>query len=177
MTVPSRSPAFASQSARRRKEGREGADAGRERLRKTFLLIDAEHGPKDTDRQLVSLLRGNGVAHEVVVSKIDKLLLPSARSGAVAMSRNLGRLQALYADVRRRLYDREDLTHGGGGGGGVLPDMLTCSAERAWPPGSGCKIGIDNLRWAVLTATGLDCDVDGRRQVIDYEVQAEDEEP
>lgn len=119
------------------------------------------------------MLRGNGVAYEVVVSKIDKILLPSAKSGAVAMSRNLGRLPALYEDIRRRLYDREELARASGG---VLPDMLTCSAERAWPQGSGCKIGIDNLRWAVLTATGLDCDVDGRRQVIDFEVQAEDED-
>lgn len=142
-----------------------------DRLRKTFLLIDAEHGPKATDRQIAALLRSNGIAHEIVLSKIDKLLLPSGKSGAPAMERNLARLPALFADVHGRLYGDEDLRRGA-----AMADLLTCSSERDWPLGSGRKIGVDNLRWAVLAAAGLDCDADGQRRVMEYELQVEDVE-
>ena len=39
--------------------------------------------------------------------------------------------------------------------------------------GSGRKMGIENLRWAVLRAVGLECDAHGNKRVVDVGVQQE----
>lgn len=126
---------------------------------------------------MAALLRANGVAHDVLVSKIDKLLLPSGGSGAVAMARNIAKLGPLCDRIRMELYP--DAIQGGPSGDKrrgrqrrpPATDVLTCSAEKAWPAGSGKKIGLDNLRWAVLAAAGLDCDADGKRTGLKLHVQ------
>lgn len=53
----------------------------------------------------------------------------------------------------------------------LTADVLACSAEAAWPVGSGRKVGVENLRWAVLSAAGLDCDEDGVRRAMEVNVE------
>jgi GTP-binding protein len=46
--------------------------AGRQTLRRVFLLIDARHGLKPVDREIMSLLDTAGVVYQAVLTKIDK---------------------------------------------------------------------------------------------------------
>lgn len=58
-----------------------------------------------------------------------------------------------------------------GEGLSALGDVLGCSAEVAWPRGNGEKMGINELRWAVLQAVGLDCDENGRMRNLAFDLQ------
>jgi len=51
----------------------------RKQLRRAFLLVDAEHGLKSSDISLLLHLRQQGVPHQVILSKADKLLYPGAK--------------------------------------------------------------------------------------------------
>lgn len=46
---------------------------GRASLRRTFLLIDARHGIKDVDAEIMDLLDETAVSYQVVLTKIDKV--------------------------------------------------------------------------------------------------------
>ena len=46
--------------------------AGRPTLRRTFVLIDARHGVKDVDHEIMALLDRAAVTFEVVLTKADK---------------------------------------------------------------------------------------------------------
>ena len=46
---------------------------GRASLRRTFLLIDARHGIKDVDAEIMDLLDQTAVSYQVVLTKIDKV--------------------------------------------------------------------------------------------------------
>lgn len=45
---------------------------GRENLRRLLLLVDARHGLKDSDRALMELMDGAGLAYAIVLTKCDK---------------------------------------------------------------------------------------------------------
>jgi GTP-binding protein len=47
--------------------------AGRRTLLRVFLLIDARHGPKPADGEIMSLLDGAAVSYQVVLTKADKI--------------------------------------------------------------------------------------------------------
>lgn len=47
--------------------------SGRATLRRVFLLIDARHGPKAVDEEIMELLGTSAVTFQVVLTKIDKL--------------------------------------------------------------------------------------------------------
>jgi len=47
--------------------------SGRVSLRRIFLLIDARHGPKQVDDEIMSLLDSCAVTFQVVLTKIDKI--------------------------------------------------------------------------------------------------------
>ena len=46
--------------------------AGRATLRRAFVLIDARHGPKPVDGEIMDLLDGAAVGYQVVLTKTDK---------------------------------------------------------------------------------------------------------
>lgn len=46
---------------------------GRPTLKRTLLLIDARHGIKPVDREIMKLLDGAAVTYQVVLTKIDKI--------------------------------------------------------------------------------------------------------
>jgi len=47
--------------------------SGRPSLRRVFLLIDARHGPKSVDLEIMQLLSKSAVTFQVVMTKCDKL--------------------------------------------------------------------------------------------------------
>ena len=47
--------------------------SGRQSLRRVFLLIDARHGPKPVDEEIMELLSRSAVTFQVVMTKCDKL--------------------------------------------------------------------------------------------------------
>jgi GTP-binding protein len=65
--------------------------AGRPALRRTLLLIDARHGIKDVDREIMAILDRAAVSYQVVLTKADKIT-----AGALA-----GCADAVAAEVRR----------------------------------------------------------------------------
>ena len=47
--------------------------SGRPSLRRVFLLIDARHGPKKVDTEIMGLLSKSAVTFQIVMTKCDKL--------------------------------------------------------------------------------------------------------
>lgn len=46
---------------------------GRQNLRRIFLLIDARHGFKTTDEEIMNILDDSAVVYQIVLTKIDKI--------------------------------------------------------------------------------------------------------
>ncbi|MDR1696950.1 MAG: ribosome biogenesis GTP-binding protein YihA/YsxC [Rickettsiales bacterium] len=46
---------------------------GRANLRKLFILIDARHGLKDSDRDMMTFCDNNAIRYQVVLTKLDKI--------------------------------------------------------------------------------------------------------
>lgn len=132
----------------------------RRQLRRTFLLIDSLHGPKDLDRDLLLLLREAAIPHQVIVSKADRVLVKKkSQSPRTLEERGVdparladlqARLQALKAEVQPDY------------GPGALGEILAFSSETIVDRKSKKKtpLGISAVRWAILTATGFDGSVD-----------------
>ncbi len=47
--------------------------SGRQTLRRAFVLIDARHGVKDVDEEILKLLDRSAVTFQVVMTKLDKV--------------------------------------------------------------------------------------------------------
>ncbi len=113
------------------------------------MLIDATHGIKKTDEQLLAILRQNAIPHQIIVSKVDKLILPDSRiPSAEKTERKLTALRGILEGMKHVVQP------GSEEGPGALGEILTCSAEKSVERGK--KLGIDGVRWAVLSAAGLE---------------------
>ncbi|TKA64896.1 hypothetical protein B0A55_10486, partial [Friedmanniomyces simplex] len=132
---------------------------GRKQLRRTFVLVDAEHGLKRTDVELLTHLRRQGIAHQIVLSKTDKLLYPGAKPpGPLKLNNGLLKLRDLCGTIRSKLNQEA-------GGRDTMVDILCCSSEKSLDErNKHRKLGIDEVRWAVLSACGLECDGEGNRK-------------
>jgi GTP-binding protein len=120
-------------------------------LKRAFLLIDAVHGLKRSDEDLIGLLRENAISHQIILSKVDRILLPGPRKRIPTENnrqRSSDQLRELFEDMRAKIQpgnnDRPE----------ALGEIIACSGERSFKP-HGQKLGINNVRWAVLAATGL----------------------
>lgn len=124
----------------------------RKALRRVFVLLDADHGVKDRDRSILASLRLAGVSHQVVLSKMDKLYIPHAGEiKKVAKGTKLkskGTVAGLRARMRELLPDIKPPF-----GGGALGEVLACSSEVLV---EGKRLGIEDVRFAVLKAVGLE---------------------
>ena len=131
----------------------------RRQLRRTFVLVDAEHGLKGSDVWLLTHLRRQGVSYQVVLSKVDKVLLDGSKvPGSVKMGNRLLKLQETCGNMRKRLDEEAD------DGRQMMSDILYCSAEHSLEESKHRKIGIDEVRWAVLSACGLESDASGQKR-------------
>ncbi|MCJ1317580.1 hypothetical protein MMC15_002905 [Xylographa vitiligo] len=138
---------------------------GRKELRRAFLLVDPLHGLKQSDETILALFRHNAIPHQVVLSKVDRILLPSSRSKSITeekLAEHAMELQRIVEKIRKQIQPKND-------GPPALGEILTCTADNErWkvlssePKG---RLGISALRWAVLAATGL------HEKTSDVEVQ------
>lgn len=136
------------------------------RLRMAFLLIDAMHGIKRSDGQLLAMFRENAIPHQIILSKVDRVLFRgSRRPSEDALERNLSDLRKTVEKARGMVQPEiRD-------GPPALGEILTCSAEKS--VGQGKKLGISSIRWAVLSATGLE---NPRRDLGDIAIVKEEDE-
>ena len=116
------------------------------RLRRVFLLVDALHGLRPSDEEILSLFRQNAISHQVILSKVDRILFAKSRPSLALMEQNTRKLDQLCQDLRCKIQP------GNGDGPEALGEILTCSAEANL---QGKKLGVNNIRWAMLAATGL----------------------
>ncbi|KAL5337910.1 P-loop containing nucleoside triphosphate hydrolase protein [Aspergillus crustosus] len=133
---------------------------GRKQLRRTFLLIDSEHGLKQSDRTILTLLRHNAIPHQILFSKVDKLLVKNtAKATSVPSAASLAALQKKLKYLRPKIQP-----DGRTEGPGALGELLTCSAETSI--GDQRFLGIGAIRWAILSAAGLDGGVEAMAEPV-----------
>jgi GTP-binding protein len=127
----------------------------RSQLKRAFLLVDAVHGVKTSDEQLLALFREQNIPHQIVLAKVDRLLFPTARLPSK------GALEARFAELRRTMAavkgliqpDVEDIS-------GALGELIACSSEKR---ANGMKLGLDSVRHAMLQAVGLEYQLPKKR--------------
>ncbi|MAJ00122.1 MAG: YihA family ribosome biogenesis GTP-binding protein [Nisaea sp.] len=73
--------------------------AGRTTLRRVFVLIDARHGLKDGDREMMDLLDRAAVSYQIVLTKADKLTVAARQEMHAKTSADLVRRPAAYPGV------------------------------------------------------------------------------
>ncbi len=72
---------------------------GRAGLRRALLLVDARHGIKAADREMMAALDGAAVSYQVVLTKCDKLKPPALAARLEATRQELARHTAAHPDV------------------------------------------------------------------------------
>ncbi|GLI75842.1 hypothetical protein PoHVEF18_004108 [Penicillium ochrochloron] len=129
---------------------------GRKQLRRAFILIDSEHGIKQNDADILGLFRRYAIPHQIILSKVDKILAKNKKqikTGASAIG--IQRLQDLLHKLKPKVQPDPSV----GDGPGALGEILTCSADT--PIGPGRVLGVDAVRWAILSAAGIDGSLEG----------------
>ncbi|KAF2021052.1 P-loop containing nucleoside triphosphate hydrolase protein [Aaosphaeria arxii CBS 175.79] len=129
----------------------------RKQLRRVFVLVDAMHGLKESDENLLSSLREGGVPHQVVLSKLDRLYIPEAkrleRMSKGSVSRNIQPKGTISQVEERMIAMRSEIKPPTGAG--ALGELLGVSAEVLV---NGDRLGMDSLRFAILQAAGFSFD-------------------
>ena len=99
---------------------------GRAALRRVCLLIDARHGLKDKDREVMAVLDQAAVSYQIVLTKADKLDPDDMATARTAMSRALSRHPAAHPRVHMTS------ANSGAGVPELRADLATLAAS---PPG------------------------------------------
>ena len=119
----------------------------RKSLLRAFLLVDAEHGVKDSDKQLLSLFKQEEIGYQVILSKVDKILFPGSRLPSE------GALEARFSDLRRTMEKVKEVVQPDiQANGGAIGEVIACSSEKLI---AGKRMGIEAVRIAMLQAAGL----------------------
>ncbi|PMD46309.1 hypothetical protein L207DRAFT_507223 [Hyaloscypha variabilis F] len=120
----------------------------RKELKGTFLLVDAEHGVKKSDQQLLAMIKDIGIPYQVILSKADKIVFPRSRKPSPkALEARLSGLRRTMESVKEAVQpDSED-------DGGAVGEVIACSSEK-WIEGK--RMGIDEVRFAMLRAANLE---------------------
>lgn len=72
---------------------------GRPTLKRVFLLIDARHGAKDNDIEIMKMLDEAAVSYQLVLTKIDKLTKPAQDAARAALALVAARHPAAYPAI------------------------------------------------------------------------------
>jgi len=72
---------------------------GRATLRRLCLLVDARHGLKDSDREIMALLDRTAVSYQAVLTKIDKVKPAALEALRAALKPELARHIACHPDI------------------------------------------------------------------------------
>lgn len=113
----------------------------RQELKRSFLLIDSEHGLKKTDTQMIELCQQIGAPFQIILSKVDKLI--SLPTNGNPTSDRLAELIDQVKQVIRIKTNEND---------SAIGEIIPCSSMK-WM--AGRRIGINEVRFAVLKAVGL----------------------
>lgn len=73
--------------------------SGRPTLRRVFVLIDARHGAKDVDEEIMSLLDRSAVTFQVVMTKVDKLRGDALEASLAKTREALAKHPAAYPEL------------------------------------------------------------------------------
>ena len=73
--------------------------SGRQTLRRVFVLIDARHGAKDVDEEIMSLLDRSAVTFQVVMTKVDKLRGDALDASLAKTRAALAKHPAAYPEI------------------------------------------------------------------------------
>ncbi|KAF2193455.1 GTP-binding protein engB, partial [Zopfia rhizophila CBS 207.26] len=123
---------------------------GRRQLRRTFVLIDPLHGLKDNDRAFLSRLRLDGVSHQIILPKMDRVFIPKSSLNVESLGKkakskgSIEELHYIMKSLRQEIQPKR--------GSGALGEILACSSQVGV---QGRRLGIDSVRYAMLQAAGL----------------------
>jgi GTP-binding protein len=73
--------------------------AGRPTLRRVFLLIDARHGAKAVDEEIMALLDRSAVTFQAVLTKADKPGTAALDAAVAGLAESLGRHPAAFPEI------------------------------------------------------------------------------
>jgi len=120
----------------------------RKELKRAFLLVDTEHGVKNSDKQLLEMFNEKNIPYQVILSKADRVVFPgSRRPSPEALEARLSELRRIMQSVKEAvLPDTED-------DGSAIGEVIACSSEK-WVDGR--RMGINAVRFAMLQAAGLE---------------------
>ena len=128
----------------------------RKELKRVFVLIDSLHGLKDSDTQLLQLLRHNGIPHQIILSKVDRILLDRIRANKVQTIHNI--LEQRCTELEKICERLKAEIQPKGDGIPAFGQILSCCTSapkmRCVSMESGGTLGINLIRHAVLVATG-----------------------
>lgn len=99
-------------------------------------MIDAAHGPKASDLMILEHLGREGIPHQIILSKVDRV---SVKRG----------------ELNKAFEDTKYLIDTGVVGVSCLGEILGVAGD---PSKKGPKIGVSELRWSIMVACGLDVD-------------------
>ena len=134
----------------------------RKQMRRVFVLIDAMHGVKSSDIEMIRLLRMHGTSYQVVFTKCERQL----RQNSLSSEQPLGELFDHCRDTLLQPGRGAERGPGLGGLGEIIgvgnmddPRLLHNRGKHKAPEVSMMEremLGIEHLRWAVLVAVGLE---------------------
>jgi hypothetical protein len=128
------------------------------RLKKAYLLMDALHGPKETDLEMLEELAKTGISHQLVLTKLDRAPATVWNELGSALRQNPVRVASyksatrVLPDVAKSRKSLEEIKMGvwaplrGKLGLGCDETILGVSSEEGW--------GITALRCSILKACG-----------------------
>jgi len=73
--------------------------AGRQTLRRAFVLIDTRHGVKDVDEEILTLLDKSAVTFQVVMTKADKVNAATREASIAQVQAALKKHPAAYPEI------------------------------------------------------------------------------
>ncbi|EGD84825.1 ribosome biogenesis GTP-binding protein YsxC [Trichophyton rubrum D6] len=124
----------------------------RQQLRRVFLIIECKAGVKNSDKEVLSILREFTVPHQIIVSKADNFLT-EGRAGNQESHRTASLKQ--FRQIISRI--RKEVTPTLEEGIPPLGHILACSNRiRIGEGHNKHPLGIDALQWSILQAAGFD---------------------
>ncbi|CAN5507911.1 ribosome biogenesis GTP-binding protein YihA/YsxC [soil metagenome] len=72
---------------------------GRQSLKRALVLIDARHGIKDVDREIMEMLDRAAVSYRIVLTKADKIKPTELAATSAAMAQEIRKRAAAHPDI------------------------------------------------------------------------------
>lgn len=116
----------------------------RRQLRRAFVLINPLHGLKEQDLQMLELLRGHGIPHQLIACKSDRIKNSEAPALFASMQAEIDKYFSRKRETPLLMTIKDILTVGG---------LAQTKDSSKWLEFAQ---GLHNVRWAILRAAGLD---------------------